>query len=196
MKKCTKCKVKKELTEFYKDKKSKDGLNYHCKVCRLQYEKNRLKENPNLLKDYYYNNQSYFKQYYQNNKDDFYQRSYEWIKSNPSYTKKYNDSNPHIIAWRNLIKRTLNGNSTILGYSAQELKEHLDKQGMDWSKHQIDHKIPLSWFKEDTPPSIVHDLRNLHPLTEEENKSKSNKFASPADDSYIQEIKDYLKIKL
>jgi hypothetical protein len=44
---CTKCKVEKELTEFHKDKRSKDGLRSKCKSCRRKYReanKERMKE--------------------------------------------------------------------------------------------------------------------------------------------------------
>jgi len=46
MKICNKCKEEKELTEFHKHRKYKDGLNISCKVCSLEqkrryYEKNR-----------------------------------------------------------------------------------------------------------------------------------------------------------
>ena len=40
MKKCSRCKEWKPLTEFYKRKSAKDGLLGHCKVC--SYKKNKL----------------------------------------------------------------------------------------------------------------------------------------------------------
>jgi len=36
MKKCTKCGIEKPLTEFYKDKTRKEGLEYLCKFCSKQ----------------------------------------------------------------------------------------------------------------------------------------------------------------
>ena len=45
---CTKCKVDKELTEFYKQKSTKDGLFSQCKSC----EKEGLKKyNLNIEKE-------------------------------------------------------------------------------------------------------------------------------------------------
>ena len=81
----------------------------------------------------------------------------------------------------------------LLGYSAEQLKEHLNKQGMNWGEHHIDHKIPVTWFKPETPPHIVNDLRNLQPLSPEENRSKLNRFGSPIDSSYIHVIKNWIK---
>jgi hypothetical protein len=35
MKQCTKCKIEKKETDFYKNTRNKDGLQYRCKVCSL-----------------------------------------------------------------------------------------------------------------------------------------------------------------
>lgn len=37
MKKCGRCKEDKELSEFSKDKRAKDGLRWECKTCWQQY---------------------------------------------------------------------------------------------------------------------------------------------------------------
>ena len=43
---CSKCKEKKPLSGFYKDKNMKDGLSFYCKKCRyLYYRKNRQRIN-------------------------------------------------------------------------------------------------------------------------------------------------------
>ena len=48
MKTCIKCEIEKDLSEFTKNKQSKDGLNVYCKECvkKTTLEK-RLKLNPN-----------------------------------------------------------------------------------------------------------------------------------------------------
>lgn len=40
--KCSKCKVEKPVSEFYKDKGSKNGFNCQCKKCRDLYKKNNV----------------------------------------------------------------------------------------------------------------------------------------------------------
>lgn len=45
MKQCTKCKQTKQLTDFCKDKKTKDGLHGHCKSCRYIASKKWIEEN-------------------------------------------------------------------------------------------------------------------------------------------------------
>ena len=47
MKKCTKCKKDKPLTEFHKSKQSKDGYRWQCKQCDKVYTKAYRKANPN-----------------------------------------------------------------------------------------------------------------------------------------------------
>lgn len=249
--KCTKCKLKKQLDQFYKQSNKPDGLQPKCQSCCKKYSKNNYKSITNIqreiIKDsikkcyvceeskirhnnfsicnsnidgfqdkckncvslFYiknkekimnyvkeYNNNhdrtEYYFQYYKNNKKERHEYSKEWIKNNK-----------HSHRWRTLLNDSLNrlhqnkSDTTynMLGYSSQQLKEHLEKQGMDWNIHQIDHKVPLSWFIKTTSPNIVNDLRNLHPLTEHENKTKGNSFGNLIPLSYIYNIEIHIKEK-
>jgi hypothetical protein len=234
MKKCTKCKVEKQLDQFCKRKNYKDGLSSWCKKCnsiqtKEWYDKNKEKANKyttEYLKTWKPQNEErvkeYMKMYNQENKDPikekqklYFQENQQhiteknklWRKENKEsiaeYNKKYIEKNPHVRKWRNLLIGTLkrfdtpksSNTETLLGYSSIQLKEHLDKQGINWGVDHIDHKIPISWFEPSTPPHIVNDLRNLHPLSAEENQNKSNKFGSPIDISYINDVKTYIKGK-
>lgn len=60
MKKCCNCKEYKDTKEFHKDKRTKDGLEYRCGVCR-----NELKRN-----------------YYRRNKDKCKKAVLDWLKAN------------------------------------------------------------------------------------------------------------------
>ena len=106
------------------------------------------------------------------------------------YNRENYIKNKHIYAWRNILKNYLNRKSlpkidsthNMLGYSQSELKTHLESlfiDDMNWSnygnKWQIDHIIPVSLFKKDTPSYIVNSLENLRPLCREYNNIKSNK---------------------
>jgi len=205
MKRCYKCKTEKPLNGFCKNKKNKDGLNEICKDCKKEYnlknsEKNKeyykLNYNPEKYKKYNTkfrtNNPEYQKEWYLSNKE-----------KHKEYSINYKIKYPHITRWRQILNDTLialnqikiSNTRTLLKYSAQDLKEHLDKQGMIWGKHEIDHKIPVSWFKPDTPPHIVNDLRNLHPLSPEDNIKKLNRFSSPVEDSYKIIVKNWIKEK-
>ena len=46
MKKCTKCKLKKEESDFVKSKTTKDGLSSYCKSCMSKYSRERRLKNP------------------------------------------------------------------------------------------------------------------------------------------------------
>ena len=58
----------------------------------------------------------------------------------------------------------------MLGYSAEELKIHLNMlftTGMSWKNYgewHIDHTKAVSLFDKETPPSIVNSLSNLKPM--------------------------------
>jgi hypothetical protein len=107
------------------------------------------------------------------------------------YMKEYNEQYPHIQRSKRLLndvlrrfkKKKTNSTSKLLGYTALDLKKHLDKLGMNWDIHQIDHKIPVSLFDKNTPMFIINDLRNLQPLTKEENLEKSDKYCTLVDEN-------------
>lgn len=99
MKKCSKCNIEKELSEFSKDKSRKDGLTSYCKACHNQY---RL-ENSDKIKKYRLENSERLKLYrknYNKNRGVIPQAWKEvrrnWIINNKDrykqYQKKYRES--------------------------------------------------------------------------------------------------------
>ena len=94
------------------------------------------------------------------------------------YQQEYRKKYPYRKLWLDILYSTLKrlgrdkeGHTIdLLGYSAIDLKEHIEKQftdGMSWDNHgewHIDHKKPISSFDEGTPMNIVNDLINLQPL--------------------------------
>lgn len=80
--------------------------------------------------------------------------------------------------WRNLLRRTLiwleqkkyDRTMVMLGYSANDLKNHIEKlwtEGMNWDNYgewHIDHIKPLCTFSKNSLPSEVNALNNLQPL--------------------------------
>ena len=193
---CSKCSIEQPLTEFYK--RPKYGLFSECKSCCKQYRKEYLKTNNQKYQKLKQDNKEKYnlvvKKYHFKNKEKI--KQYQ-----KKYNKEYYHRNIEKSRWRALLQNVLaSTNQTktsstykMLGYNSKQLKEHLDKQGMDWGKHTIDHKVPLTWFKNLTPTPIVNALINLQPLTEEENKIKGNRFCSPIPNSYIKLIKPWIK---
>lgn len=52
MKTCNKCNIPKELSEYHKNKKAKDGLQAKCKLCIKVYTDKYVKENIERIKEY------------------------------------------------------------------------------------------------------------------------------------------------
>ena len=116
MKKCNKCENEKSLSEFHKDKYSKDGVDHRCKQCRADY--------------------------FQNNKETYKKRTAKWKEDNIDKwreqdslrQKRRRKEKPHLRRWAVLLERTLKSSSknkssntqSLLKYSAEDLKQHLN----------------------------------------------------------------------
>lgn len=89
---CTKCKIEKELTDFHKDKKNKDGFSNRCKECAREYSKRYRKENKERLinnkKIYRKVNKDNLKQY---NKSYYTQKRMERLEYQKNYQKENKD---------------------------------------------------------------------------------------------------------
>ena len=73
MKRCTKCGIDKELSEFYKDSSRKDGHMSACKECDRSKNKKWAKANPEKAA----------------------KRSQKWAKANPEKRKEYSKKHYH-----------------------------------------------------------------------------------------------------
>ena len=187
---CTKCCVNKPLIEYHNDKYQKDGLRSICKQCTCNIRKEYVKNNLDKVKE---DNRYWFKV----NPEKAKENATKWIKANPDKVKKskdkwvkansekiseknkkYDKNNPERVAWKGVLRNCLirmNKNKEghtidLLGYSALELKQHLESlftDGMSWGNHgqwHIDHIQRVCEFEKDTHPSIVNALSNLRPL--------------------------------
>jgi hypothetical protein len=181
--------VKKEKQKKYYENNKEKFVGYHenNREKILKQQKQYRLENPDKIKqlknDYIVNNpdkiKEYRDKYYQINKDAILKKNREW-----------NKKNKHIVTWRSILKshlrrigKTKEGKTIdLLGYSALELKEHIESlftDGMSWDNHgewEVDHVRPVTNFDENTLPSVVNGLNNLQPLWKSENRSKFNKF--------------------
>ena len=93
MKRCTKCNEEKDLTEFAKHPKAKDGLNPSCKVCKKKYYNQNKERIISQQKEWYKNNKDKVKQYYKDNKHKIEEyKNNNKIKS-IQYAKKYYEAN-------------------------------------------------------------------------------------------------------
>jgi len=182
---------KQELSEYKKKYylENKQEILSHKQEYYLENKEYLLQKSKNWV----LNNRSRYIDYLNNWRLDNPEYIKDWRLNNPEKNKEYYNNlrlnNPHIIAWRtilqNVIKRigTKKESSTyeILGYSADELKKHIESLFLDgmywnnWGQWHIDHKYPVSKFDKETPISIVNSLDNLQPLWTSDNLSKGNK---------------------
>lgn len=80
-----------------------------------------------------------------------------------------------------------------LGYSCQQLMDHLQSQfteGMSWDNHgkgpgkwNVDHIRPVCSFPLETPLSVINELTNLRPLWARDNLSKGARWHRKQDPS-------------
>lgn len=201
-------KSKSYLKEYYKENKEKINKqqkeNYYLNIeDRSKKAKIKYKENP-----------GYFLKM---------QKEYqEKVKSDPiklkkkreyytNYQKEQHLKNPHIRVIRNQIKniKELLGTEKTqpsikeLKYTPKEFKQHIEnlfKENMNWNsigvgenKWNVDHKVPVTWFKLKTPFYLVNNLMNLEPIWWIENVKKGNKYSTPICLEYFNLIKEFIK---
>ncbi len=172
---CTKCKKRKKLKEFYKNRTKRDGHNSRCISCAKKYFKNYFQihkeEHKKRCKKYHDTHkeqkkllrlknkqkiQKQQKEYYLKNKEKIAERDKEYRKN-----KYHTDINFKIrCLLRKRIYKALHGKTKskrtleLLGCSIEFLKAHLEKQfksGMNWDNHSrtgwhIDHIKPCDKF--------------------------------------------------
>lgn len=165
---CTKCGAVKPSSEFGKRKTAKDGLNYCCRSCWSARYREQLKD-PALYESHKVSVGSYIRR------------------------RRKEDLNFYLVhKLRCMVRRVLraaDGKKTassqnLLGYSAKELRAHLESQfepGMTWddrSAWHIDHVKPVSAFIAEgiKDPQIINALSNLKPLWAKDNLAKGARY--------------------
>ena len=218
MKICNKCSTEKPLDQFNKNKRKIDGYHVWCRQCVSNTNKKiyttdneRIKQKSN---DYYYNNKDIITlklKKYRNkpevkNKQQQYRK--KWVEDNKEhyrqyqneYQKQYYRDNPHVLICLNIKRRCLNGiDDNRVKYSSIELKQHIEslfEPWMNWDnigEWEVHHNIPVSWFEVNTPPNIINNLKNLYPLSKEENRNIRNKYIKfNLNNEYIHKITPWI----
>jgi hypothetical protein len=101
MKKCVRCKIEKELTEFSKDKNSKDNLKYACKKClciaNKIYSQNNKEKESEKAREYYIKNKekidSKHREYNEKNKENLKEKRKQYRENNKEKRKEYYENN-------------------------------------------------------------------------------------------------------
>lgn len=168
--------IKKKTSEYYHNNKDIVSVK----------RKNYRESNPDLIKEIK-------RKEYEKNKTHILKYQKEYRKNNKEkisiYKKEYDLKNPHLRAWRGSLKSVLRrlgkkkeGKTIdILGYSALDLKQHIESlftEGMSWENYgewHIDHIKPVITFDKNTDIKVVNALSNLQPLWWYDNLSKGFK---------------------
>lgn len=199
-KKCTRCGQTKDLSEYFRCSRSRDGLQFECKKCHTKISLAWQKANPDKKA-------ATAKRYYINHPDRVIKRAVDWNKDNPekrraAFNKNYNKK-------KNFLGEKLNNNmssgmycslkglkkgarwQSLVDFTFEELKIHLEKhfaKGMSWENYgkrgwHVDHIIPVTAFNFEKPTDIdfkrCWTLKNLQPMWEPDNIRKSNKLNQP-----------------
>jgi hypothetical protein len=217
MKKCIECKIEKSLTEYNSNKNLKDKLNNRCKECCSKRNKERYSKKKESIKEhsalYYLNNKesilsklkekpsyhklnpTYYKEYREQNREKYnlYLKEYQRNTQKEKYHLDVHFRLQKILS--NQVRSFLKGKKNqvteaLLGYNYEIF---LTQIGTPQPNQHIDHKIPLSWFKKNTPVNIIWHLNNLQLTSKEYNKSKLNRFADPTTDEYLNLAKPHIK---
>tara|TARA_R110001592_G_C12784108_1_gene715300 strand:- start:49 stop:561 length:513 start_codon:yes stop_codon:yes gene_type:complete len=164
---CTKCKVEKLVTEYYKHKNGKDGLNPVCKDCWKLDTKIFEENNPR---------NDYRKKRYNSNSREISLKQIKYnlnrYHTNPAYKLLHLTRNRIHIFLKGKTKDA--STESILGIDREGYKEYMESlftKDMRWDNHgewEIDHIHPVS------KGGSFH-YTNTQPLWKLDNRKKSNK---------------------
>lgn len=204
LKKCSKCLVDKQLSDFYSCKDGVQSVRGDCKVCCKEYfaryratHKEFIKKLNKLYRDrpeVKVSKQEYHKKYsaehYQKNKDHKRRYTLMWqrkeFKKNPSFKLLTRLRIRIYSLLKNTRHRKIQSTLNLLGCSADDLKKHLESKfepGMSWGNYNlhgwhVDHIIPCAKFdltKEEDLRRCFH-YSNLQPMWATENWSKGARY--------------------
>lgn len=172
MKICSTCKIEKDISEFTKNSKSKDGLKTNCiDCCKIYYEnyrKRNIEKERQRISDYNNNKRvvdkdklrEYKKSYYIINKEEIERKKKEYTRKNKKELHKKRMSNTlrrlnenlgGIIRYslKNKGFKKMSRTSQILGCSPMYLKSYLESKFEPWMSWEnwgkYDGKINTSW---------------------------------------------------
>jgi hypothetical protein len=209
MKTCCTCKLEKGFEEFYSSSSTSDGYQRQCKECKKlsnkpEHNRKRCKKyrqsNPEKLKEiskaWRLNNPEYAIDYYHTkvDKQKVYDRGAGYIKkrynNDPAYKLKRKLSSQVFSYLKGIdkSKQTMQ----LIGYSVEDF---ICKHGSGGDGYELDHKIPITWFKINTPVNVVWHLDNLQWIEAKTNKAKGNRYAHPVPESYLQIALPYIEEK-
>lgn len=179
MKTCTKCGLEQPYSSFSKLTKAADGLQYHCKTCKLAYQRSNLKRSE-ATKKYYAANRCLCiarSVASQQKKREYYNaKMRKWSEENKEHLltrrRKYYIENA-----AKDIERVRRRQSRIRNVNYLSPADRAEIAGLYmfckiFTGYEVDHIVPLNG----ETVSGLHVPCNLQVLPMRENRSKGNKF--------------------
>ena len=199
VKKCSKCGIVKLKSNFRKNRKSSDGLNLNCKVCRKNYYNANLAKikkyyldnrdkKKEYRKKYYTENYELEKKYYLDNRDKINSRMKDYFMRRKELDLNFklacNLRSRTSSAFKSQNVRKTNKTFDLLGCSHSFFKNWIIHQlygNMTVEKYgsvcQIDHCLPIVSFNllDEIDMKKCLNWVNLRPMHSSENNSKNAK---------------------
>lgn len=160
---CVRCKESKPLSEFSKDRRSKDGLNCYCRACKKFYNDSQKEYRRNYMKTY------------RSGERPRYRKSPERREHERKYAEQYRKAHPesnrkHSAKYRATLKQTQGEiTNTDIKMCLQFFNYECAYSGVPLSAdYQLDHVVPIS-------KQGRNDIYNIVPALPVVNLSKSAK---------------------
>ena len=195
MKICSKCKKAKPLTDFHRERNSKDDRRSHCKECRRKYQRDHFKVYAGISRRHYIRNREMVIErsriYRQLHKKELYvkQKLYNAKRKREGTDRKQRlAQNLHTYIYRALRGDVSNKAVELMGCSVEKLRRHIESMfqpGMSWANHN-----KAGWHIDHIKPKISYDLndpiqqrecfnyKNTQPLWAVDNKRKGNRYVA------------------
>lgn len=192
MKKCSKCKEEKDLSQFDKQNEKKCKLRSSCKTCNKEW----FLENKDKIKEYKREYYLRTKERDKAKKEDYYEKHKKEINSyKVTWQKKREDNDPvfklkrrlNNLIWQSFKRRNKYfyksiSSEHILGCSTDFFIQYISNkftEGMTLDNHgewHIDHITPVSIAKTEEDLIKLCHYTNLQPLWAVDNLKKGNKY--------------------
>ena len=174
MKKCSKCNIEKEISEFHKDKRIKDGHRSQCKGCVKGYRVDYYEANKDHIKAYYQDNRVDKLKYQSDNKEKRNEKHRNKILTNHLYKLKHNTHNLILSYIKRQGYKKKSKTLDILGCNFEELKDHLEDNPygftLETKAMDLDHIIPISQGKTEEDVIRLNHYTNFQLLPSEYNQ--------------------------
>lgn len=200
-KKCNGCGKTKPIEMFGLESRSKSGLKSRCKQCLNAYYNSIYRSSKNIRS----NKSATSKERYKRKRTEIIEKVNVYYKENKrkiisrqnKYISEKKKTDPHfyfVVRIRSLVYHSINkkrsNTEDLIGYTYDDLIKKLGRYPE--IDEDLDHKIPISWFKLNTDLKIIFNLDNMQILKSIDNRKKGNRFSSSISKDYYDLAKPHI----